>query len=74
VAPPDIKAFPGPAWIEFDALHELVVEGGGVIDGQGQSAWKQDCSNKAIVSIYICIFFLYMVKVLHVFSLIHIEQ
>jgi Glycosyl hydrolases family 28 len=53
VAPPDIKAFPGPAWIEFDALHELVVEGGGVIDGQGQSAWKQDCSNKAIVSIYI---------------------
>jgi hypothetical protein len=61
VAPPDVKAFPGPAWIEFDALHELVVEGGGIIDGQGHSAWTQDC-NKAIVSLYIYLICFYMEK------------
>jgi polygalacturonase len=65
VAPPDVKAFPGPAWIEFDALHELVVEGGGIIDGQGQSAWTQTCNNKAIVCL--CVLYVYMEMGLHMF-------
>ncbi|KAJ3683680.1 hypothetical protein LUZ60_013907 [Juncus effusus] len=48
VAPSDVKAFTDPAWIEFDSVHELVMEGSGVIDGQGQEAWGQDCKDKAI--------------------------
>ncbi|KAF3338177.1 exopolygalacturonase-like protein [Carex littledalei] len=48
VAIPDNSAFPGPAWLEFDALHELVVQGGGIIDGQGKASWTQGGKDKAI--------------------------
>lgn len=50
MAPQDMKAFPGVAWIEFDTLHELVVEGGGIIDGQGTATWAMSGKRKPIVS------------------------
>ncbi|KAJ1699344.1 hypothetical protein LUZ63_007856 [Rhynchospora breviuscula] len=48
VAPPDVKSIPGNAWIEFDSLHEMVLQGGGVFDGQGQSTWPLPSHNKPI--------------------------
>ncbi|XP_078159711.1 exopolygalacturonase-like [Carex rostrata] len=36
------------SWIEFRELHEIVVEGGGVLNGQGANAWSQKKKNMPI--------------------------
>lgn len=43
------------SWIEFRELHEIVVEGGGVLNGQGANAWSQKKKNMPIVRCYIYI-------------------
>ncbi|KAJ4753614.1 hypothetical protein LUZ62_088019 [Rhynchospora pubera] len=36
------------AWIEFRELNDIVIEGGGVLDGQGANAWSQKKKNMPI--------------------------
>ncbi|KAJ3699839.1 hypothetical protein LUZ61_003544 [Rhynchospora tenuis] len=47
-APADAKEIPDNAWIEFDSLHEMVVKGGGILDGKGQSSWPLETHDKPI--------------------------
>ncbi|XP_072997665.1 exopolygalacturonase-like isoform X1 [Typha latifolia] len=40
-APTSVATFSGrSSWIEFSNLHEFVLNGGGIIDGQGAETWK----------------------------------
>jgi galacturan 1,4-alpha-galacturonidase len=45
-APSSLATFSGPSWIEFNDLHELVLNGSGIVDGQGADAWNNKTCNK----------------------------
>lgn len=48
----------GRHWIIFDSVENLVVEGGGTINGNGNIWWQNSCKiNKAKVKILLRIFF-----------------
>lgn len=46
----DISLFPGQGqeWFNFEYLNGLIVTGGGVLDGQGASAWKYHDSKYSV--------------------------
>ncbi|KAJ3683681.1 hypothetical protein LUZ60_013908 [Juncus effusus] len=48
VAPSSLDSFKDKAWIEYDGLHEITVEGGGELDGQGAEAWSKKKRNSPI--------------------------
>lgn len=43
----------GRHWLLFDSVQNLIVEGGGTINGNGKLWWQNSCKvNKALVSQY----------------------
>lgn len=48
-APESVDSITNDAWIDFQDLNDLVVAGGGVINGQGAEAWSKDSDNKPVV-------------------------
>ncbi|KAL4312338.1 hypothetical protein GQ457_01G012290 [Hibiscus cannabinus] len=42
MAPPDVKAFKEPIWVNFYKIENFKMSGGGVFDGQGAQAYKRE--------------------------------
>lgn len=66
---PNMESWSGDKniWISFDHVKGLVVNGGGIVDGQGSSWWKA-CGGKVLklydlslsLSLYIYIFLIHL--------------
>ncbi|KAM7269964.1 hypothetical protein ACFE04_029178 [Oxalis oulophora] len=45
-AHPDAKNFPSGVWLTINYVNQLMITGGGTLDGQGATAWKESSCNK----------------------------
>ena len=65
----DYKKY-GRHWLVFHSVQDLVVEGGGTLNGHGKIWWKHSCKiDKSLVSSQYVLFFLLKKKNLYCFNI-----